>query len=218
MLFRSLRQAADLMRSWDGVVGVDSAPAAIVSAAKDVFWPIILRPKLGDDWPLYQWSSSGLAREELIMHAPAAWLPKGYAAWDDFLTEAVREGLSEEHAPGDLKTWKYGVEHPVVVAHPLYKLLPWFKNWTGTGDQPQSGDITTVKQVGRTFGPSQRFTMDWASADGATENIVMGQSGDPVSAYYRDQWPFWYEGRTFALPFSSAAVNAQTTHTLQLVP
>jgi hypothetical protein len=42
----------------------------------------------------------------------------------------------------------------------------------GTGEQPLSGDTTTVKQVGRDFGPSQRFTMDWSNIDGSTENIV----------------------------------------------
>jgi penicillin amidase len=97
-------------------------------------------------------------------------------------------------------------------------MLPWFKKWTGTGPEPQSGDTTTVKQVGHTFGPSQRFTIDWTSPDNATENIVLGESGDPLSDYYRDQWRFWYNGKTFALPFSAQAVDAQTTHTLQLVP
>ena len=46
----------------------------------------------------------------------------------------------------------------------------------------KAGDTTTVKQVGRTFGPSQRFTIDWSNPDQATENIVMGESGDPLSA------------------------------------
>ena len=97
-------------------------------------------------------------------------------------------------------------------------LLPWFKGWTGTGALPQSGDKTTVKQVTGTIGPSQRLTVDWRDVDQITENIVMGESGDPLSAYYRDQWPYWYGGTTFALPFSDAAVAAQTSHTLQLVP
>jgi penicillin amidase len=126
--------------------------------------------------------------------------------------------LAQAHAPGDLATWRYGVAHPVDVEHPLYGLLPWFKDWTGTGPQPQSGDGTTVKGVARTFGPSQRFTIDWSRVDGATENIVMGESGDPLSAYYRDQWPYWYGGKTFALPFSEAAVRAATAHTLRLEP
>jgi penicillin amidase len=104
------------------------------------------------------------------------------------------------------------------VEHPLFGLLPWFKGWTGTGAQPQSGDTSTVKQVGRTFGPSQRFTIDWSNVDAATEDITMGESGDPLSPYYRDQWPWWYSGRTFALPFSDQAVAAATAHTLRLEP
>lgn len=213
-----LRQAADLLRSWDGTVEINSAPAAIVDAAKHAFWPMLLKPKLGDEWRLYQWASSAFAQEEIIAHAPPQWLPKEYATWDDFLAACVERGLSEDHAPSDLRKWRYGYGHPVEIEHPLYRLLPWFKKWTGTGVQPQSGDTTTVKQVNHTFGPSQRFTMDWSSVDGATENIVMGQSGNPLSAYYRDQWQYWYNGKTFALPFTDAAIEAVTTHTLRLLP
>jgi penicillin amidase len=213
-----LQQAADLMRSWDGVMSVESAPAAIVTAAKNAFWPTLLKPKIGDDWKLYRWPESGFAREELIMHAQAAWLPHNYATWNDFLADVVRHGLSDEHAPLDLARWRYGREHTVELAHPLYGMLPWFSDWTGTGTQPQSGDSTTVKQTGATFGPSQRLTVDWVNADLATENIVMGESGDPVSPYYNDQWPYWYGGTTFTLPFSDTAVAAQTSHTLRLTP
>lgn len=213
-----LRQAADLLRSWDGVMGVNSAPAAIVAAAKAAFYPMVLEPKLGGEWRLYKWGESLYAGEQILMNEPAAWLPRQYATWDDFLADLVRQGLDHEHAPPDLRKWRYGYAHPVDVEHPIFGLLPWFKRWTGTVAQPQSGDTSTVKDVARTFGPSQRFTIDWSNVDGATENIVMGESGDPLSAYYRDQWPYWYGGRTFALPFSDEAVRAATTHTLRLEP
>jgi penicillin G amidase len=211
-----LRQAADLLRTWDGVVGVDSAPAAIVESIH--FFPAILKPKLGDDARLYRWAESNYAAEQIIMKEPAAWLPPHYATWDDFLADLVRQGLAQAHAPGDLSTWRYGQTHVVDLEHPLYGMIPWFRDWTGTGPQPQSGNTTTVKQVGRTFGPSQRFTIDWSNVDGATENIVMGESGDPLSAYYRDQWAYWYGGKTFALPFSDEAVSAAAAHTLRLEP
>ena len=211
-----LREAADLMRTWNGEVGVNSAPAAIVEAAKDAFWPMLLEPKLGDEWKLYHWTESGFAREQFITNNPAGWLPPGYATWDDFLAAVVNKGLDK--APSDLKEWRYGEAHPIDLEHPLYSRIRWLKKWTGTGPQPQSGDISTVKQSGHTFGPSQRFTIDWSSPDTATENIVMGESEDPLSPYYRDQWTYWYNGKTFALPFSDAAIQHQTAHTLRLTP
>jgi penicillin amidase len=75
-----------------------------------------------------------------------------------------------------------------------------------------------VKQVGRAFGPSQRFTIDWNNIDGSTENIALGESGNPYSAYFRDQWNDYYGGTTFALHFSTPAVASQTRHTLRLMP
>jgi penicillin amidase len=213
---RRQREAADLMRTWDGSVSAGSAAAAIVEAAKSAFWPMILSPRLGDDWRLYRWSESGFVREQLITGNPPAWLPPGYATWDDFLAAVVKEGL--RGAPLILKNWRYGNAHPIDIEHPLYGHLPWFKRWTGTGRQPWSGDISTVKQSGHTFGPSQRFTIDWINPDAATEDIVMGESGDPLSPYYHDQWYDYYNGKTFSLPFSDATIQAQTSHTLRLLP
>jgi len=213
---RRMREAADLMRTWDGTVAVDSPAAAVVAAANNAFWPMLLRPKLGDEWRLYQWDESGFAREQFITNNPQGWLPPGYATWDDFLAAVVKEGLRT--APLDLKHWRYGYAHPIDIKHPLYGHLPWFKRWTGTGPQPRGGDTTTVNASGRTFGPTQRFTIDWSNPDAATENIVMGQSGNPLSPYYRDQWPYWYNGKTFVLPFGDPDVQAQTAHTLTLLP
>jgi penicillin amidase len=218
-----LKQAADLLRSWDGRTSVDSPAASIVYRARQAFWPLILEPKLGNEADAYEWSESNFAEEEIIMHgsssaAPSPWLPGNYKDWDALLTDAVRRGLDLGKAPADLTHWTYGSWHVIDLEHPLYGLLPFVKSWAGTGEQPLSGGKTTVKQVGRAFGPSQRFTMDWSNPDGSTENIVLGQSGDPASPWFRDQWPVWYGGTTFAEPFSSSAVAAQTAHTLQLVP
>jgi penicillin G amidase len=126
--------------------------------------------------------------------------------------------MEEGNAPSDLNQWTYGSWHVVDIEHPLSQFLPIIARIAGTGPQPLSGDTTTVKQVGRDFGPSQRFTMDWSNIDGSTENIVLGESGNPYSPYFRDQWADYYSGTTFALPFSSAAVAAQTHHTLRLLP
>jgi penicillin amidase len=215
---KQLRQAADLLRTWDGVMNANSAPAAIITAARHAFWPVILKPKLGDDWPSYSWSEKFFAEEELVTHSPAQWLAPGYANWDEMLTSILKQGLAAEHAPSDLKTWQYGEIRKIDLEHPLYGMLPWFKKWTGTGPQPISGDATTVKQMNGLLGPSQRLTVDWGDLDRSTENIVFGQSGNPLSQWYGDQWPFWYGGTTFTLPFSEEAVGERSKHTLRLTP
>jgi len=213
-----LRKAADLMRSWDGQLTTGSAAASIVTQARLAFWPLILAPKLGKDAENYHWAESNFAEEEIIMHGNPEWLPIAYKSWDNLLTDAVRKGMAAGKAPADVAQWTYGSWHVVDIEHPLAGFLPFVSRMAGTGAHPQSGDTTTVKQVGLTFGPSQRFTMDWSDIDGSTENIVLGESGNPLSPYFRDQWNDWYGGTTFAFPFSPAAVHAVAKHTLRLVP
>jgi len=213
-----LRKAADLLRNWDGRLTTDSAAASIVTKTRYALWPLILTPKLGKDADEYRWSESNFAEEEIIMHASPDWLPSAYKNWDALLTEAVRQGMKDGKAPADVSDWTYGSWHVVDIEHPLAAFLPFIGRIAGTGPQPLSGDTTTVKQVGREFGPSQRFTMDWSNIDGSTEDIVLGESSDPYSPYFRDQWADYYGGTTFALPFTPTAVAAQTTHTLRLLP
>jgi penicillin amidase len=152
------------------------------------------------------------------MHGSPDWLPPSYKDWDAFLTDAVRRAMKASNAPADVAKWAYGSWHVVDIEHPLSSFLPVISRIAGTDPRPLSGDTITVKQVGLAFGPSQRFTMDWNNIDGSTENIVLGESGNPYSPYFRDQWDDYYNGRTFALPFTPAAVSANTQHTLRLMP
>jgi penicillin amidase len=213
-----MRQAADLMRSWDGRLTTDSAAASIVTETRAALWPMILEPKLGNLTRDYHWGESAFAEEEIVMNAKPEWLPSAYKDWNALLTAAVRKGMFDGRAPLDVTHWTYGRWHVVDIEHPLASFLPLVGRIAGTGRKPLSGDGNTVKQVGRDFGPSQRFTMDWSNIDGSTENIVLGESSNPLSPYFRDQWNDWYNGTTFALPFTPSAVAAQTTHTLRLLP
>jgi len=221
-----LRQAADLMRRWDGTVGADAAAPAIVDAARAALWPMILKPQLGPQadalWDLYFWGEKGYAEEQIVVHQPAHWLPAKYPNWNELLAAAVVEGLIAGRAPQDLSRWKYGVAHPLEITHPIYSRSAVLERLiglkTGTGVLPQSGDGSTVKQVGRAFGPSERLTVDFGDLDRSTLNVVLGESMNPASAWYMDQFPAWYGGTTLAMPFSDGAVEAATRHTLVLQP
>lgn len=214
------KQAADLMRSWNGDVNILSVAPTIEDRAERQLERLLLEPWLGDGWRDYAGSLRLVWLENTILRKPARWLPKPYASWDDLLADAVNKAL-EQKAPEarDLKQWtwgKYGV--PLTLLHPVFGGFPYLHRFSGPGTVPQSGNGNTVKQVGRTFGPSQRFTADLSDLDHSTMNIVTGEGGNLFSPYFMDQWKAWYRGTTYQLPFTAAAVTAGKTHELRLVP
>lgn len=226
------REAAGLMRGWDGRLTVDSAAATLVTRARRNLWRLLLQPRLGPSdesdslpstvplagWRQYNWFLSSVALETILKDQPPRWLPKNFSSYDQLLTAAVEATVSEPQAPMELRSWRYGDQYPLEFNHPIFGRIPALARWAGPGLKPQSGGSTTVKQVGRAFGPSQRMTVDLASLDASTLNLVTGQSGQLGSPYYMDQFPAWYEGWTFTLPFSAAAVEKARTHTLLLEP
>ncbi|MEO6965959.1 MAG: penicillin acylase family protein, partial [Acidobacteriaceae bacterium] len=115
-----LREAANLMRTWDGNVTVASPAATLVDAARAALWPMILKPQLGEEWKLYRWAESSYVAEQLVTGQSQGWLPKKYSNWNDFLAAVVDRGMTALHAPTDLNRWHYGNAHPVEVEHPLY--------------------------------------------------------------------------------------------------
>ncbi len=220
----TLRQAADLLRTFNGRMTIDSPAAAVVASVHAVLWPMLLAPHVPgvksakELRALYVWGEEDYALEQVMMHTPPRWLPKGYRDWNDFLTGAIEAGLVEAHAPADLPTWRYGTIHVLDIEHPIFAQSPLLQRVfglpTGTGVLPQSGDGTTVKQVGRSFGPSERMTVDLGNLDRTTLNVVLGQSGNPVSPWYMDQFAAWYRGTTFVMPFGKLSGG----HRLVLTP
>jgi penicillin amidase len=174
-------------------------------------------------WQLYTWGERDSVEEQLITHTPARWLPSGFATWDDFLAAVVLRGLRNAHAPRNLATWQQGSAFPLDIEHPIFSHATLLARLllgvpTGTGPQSQSGDLTTVRQSGHAFGPSERFTADLSDPDRATLNLVLGQSGNPGSPLYMDQFQSWLRGTTFPLPFTPAATQPTITHTHTLTP
>jgi len=115
-------------------------------------------------------------------------------------------------------SWTWGKTSPLEIRHLVLSKVPLIGGWTGPGLHSQSGGSFTVKQTGRTFGPSERFTADLSNLDQSTLNTVTGQGGNFLSPHYMDQWEGWSEGYTFPLPFSKEAVQRARKHELVLEP
>jgi penicillin amidase len=210
------KQAAEILRSFDGKLSMDSAGAAIEQKARRWLMETLLKSKLGDDAELYHWFMKTVWLENMVAFQPQRWLPAQYASWNALLAAAVEAAVNDPGAPPELAKWKYGDYATVQIAHPIFGQLPWLKKYASTPRLPQSGNGITVKQVGETFAPSERFTADFADLDHSTLNIVNGQSGELFSPYFNDQFEAWYRGTTFTLPFNSAEVEKTAAHRLRL--
>ena len=224
------RKAADLLRDWDGRLTTDSAAATIEIRARRELTRLLLDPQLQSraksisvdgtqlTWESYRFGTSSLWLENVLTRQPKRWLPANYPNYDQLLVAAVQATVSEPEAPSDLAQWRWGKFAPLEIQHLVLSQLPLIGRFTGPGLHDQSGGSFTVKQVGRTFGPSERFTADFSNLDRSTLNTVTGQGGNFLSPHYMDQWDAWFEGHTFALPFSKEAVQRSRIHQLVLQP
>jgi penicillin amidase len=225
---RKAKQAADILRSWDGRMSADSAAPTIESRSRVQLVRLLLEPKLGSapagsdpstlSWRSYRWTQQSVWLESVMLHQPKRWLPDNYASYDDLLADAVDAAATRNDAPDDLNDWKWGPYNPVEIQHPIFGNIPFVQSWSGPGLQPQSGSGYTVKAVTRFHGPSERMTVDLSNLDQSTLNLVTGEAGNILSPYYMDQWKAWYDGSTFRWPFSKVAVEKSAAHHLTLQP
>jgi penicillin G amidase len=226
------KEAADLLRNWDGRMLASSAAPSITEDSIHALMRLLLEAKLGPapenacaevefktlSWKTYHWEMRSVWLENVLLHHPKRWLPENYANYDDLLAAAVDAAVNGGDAPENLASWRWGVVNAVEIQHPILGRIPLLNHWSGPGVRPQSGSGYTVKAVTRHHGPSERFTADLANWDDSTLNTVTGQGGNFLSPYYMDQWKAWYQGTTFTLPFTDKAVDAARKHTFVLEP
>ena len=235
-----VKQAADLMRGWDGRMDASSAVPTIAENAIRELRRLLLEAKLGStpaekqhesdselykedkntgvNWKTYSWLQRSVWLENVLLHRPKRWLPEKYPNYDELLTAALDAAVNDPQAPKDLASWHWGSFNAVKIQHPILGRVPLISHWSGPGTKEQSGSGYSVKAVTRYHGPSERFTANLADLDQSTLNTVTGQGGNFLSPYYMDQWKSWYEGTTFTLPFSAKAVASAKSHQLTLEP
>ena len=224
------RQAADLMRNWDGrMLASSSAPTIAVRSAQELT-RLLLEPRLGPgsedpkqqerelSWKTYHWQMRTVWLQNILLHQPKRWLPEKYPNYDELISAAVEAAVNQPSAPKDLASWRWGNFNAIDLEHPVLGKIPLVRRWAAPGINEQSGSGYTVNAVTPHHGPSERFTANLADLDQSTLNTVTGQGGNLLSPYYMDQWKAWYEGSTFTLPFTPPAMEANRAHRLVLEP
>jgi len=215
------RFALSVLRDWDGEARADSAATLVLEVTRHALLVRILKSKLGDSLSEYHWPMSTIFLQNVLEQNLSRWLPPGDTDFNMTLMRSLDEGIrqipalvhSQNHA-----AWRWGDTIPLTFHHPLSGGLPLLGRWLDVGPFPQAGTGTTVKQTTPHLGPSMRMVVDFSDLDQSVQNITLGESGQVLSPYYRDQFSAWYDGRSFPMLFSDAAVEKGAVHKLVLEP
>jgi penicillin amidase len=192
-LHPDLAWAASQLRSWDGFFHPHSQAPVLVALTYTRLLRLTLESLVGEKAGLYN-SQMGTAFVETLLAAPN----------DDLCLRALSHAVTELRANPSTSFWGRYLE--TTIAHPVGHRLPLLNRWFDIGPFAQSGTSTTVKQTTKRLGPSMRLVVDLADFDRSLQVLTTGQSGQPFSPHYKDQWPAYHEGRAFPLLFHSPKI------------
>ncbi|HEY8742686.1 MAG TPA: penicillin acylase family protein, partial [Chloroflexota bacterium] len=186
---------------WKRRVVADRFPARLLSAIQD---PSGVAARLieADDLPWFRGEKTA-ALVECAQRAVAS----------------VRDAFGPDPAG-----WTWGALHQVHFRHPLS--TPATADVFDVGPRAVSGAGDTVRNTGASGSPpvaaengaEYRLVADLSVAAGALATQCLGQSGQPGSPFYADQFTDWLEGRYHTLLFDQGTVAAEQTARLRIEP
>ncbi len=212
------RRAEALARieGWQARAAVDSVGYRLVRAFRAEVFARTLGPLLRDCGDAAAEVAFAVVREaeapawRLVSERPPHLLHGRYESWDDLLLEALDAALAT--CGLDLAACTWGAINRVSVAHPLSRAVPGLSRWLDVQHAPLPGDEHMPLAQKPRHGPSQRFGVaPGAEAEGYF-HMPAGQSGHPLSPYYRAGHDAWVRGEP--LPF----LPGPTVHRLALEP
>ena len=205
-----IRSAIDLLRSWDGQMEVGSAAAMIAMLAYDDFRNAMAERAARGRAPAFE--SSMLAPEvveKLLRERPMGWFSDYDSLLLKSLANAIERGARLQGSR--LSRWNYGKYNQLKVENPVLGHLPLVGKYFNLGPALMSGSPTTIKQISRRLGPSLRIVTDLGDLDRSLQNTTMGESANPLSGHYSDQWSAYYNGHSFPMEFDKVIAKQVLT-------
>jgi penicillin amidase len=233
-----VRQALGLLTEWDGRLLADSAAATVyeffvaemVGRVAKAKAPRAYRWALGQGFATFAphtiFGLRRLAHLVRLLRAQAAgWFAR---PWPEELADALGETmrlLRARYGP-DLSRWAWGRVRPLTMQHPL-AVRKALRRVFNLGPVPWGGDQTTPAQAAvfplepaanPAYVATMRLVIDVGNWEASRFVLPGGQSGNPLSRHYGDQFPLWQRGEGIPIAWSAAAVEQATRHALRLVP
>jgi len=149
---------------------------------------------------------------DLLDEQPGHLLTADYTSWNDLMLAAVDQSIDNYAASysGDLAERSWGERNTAAIRHPLSRAVPMLSGWLDMPADQLSGDTNMPKALGPGFGASERFAVSPGDERNGYLHMPAGQSGHPMSDFYRAGHDDWVRAR--AIPF----LPGTATHKLTL--
>ena len=198
--------ARRLVEAWGGRAAIESAGYRMVRAfrtavAEDLLDALTARCHEADP----DFDTTAMPHREgplwrLVSERPAHLLPRGHRTWDDALLASLDRAiglLTKGGTPLDQATW--GKRNRLRMQHPLSRAVPQLSTWLDMPPQPLPGDSSMPRVQAPEFGASERMVVAPGHEEEGLFHMPGGQSGHPLSKYYRAGHSTWASGQ--AAPF-----------------
>jgi penicillin amidase len=209
----------ELSKDWNGIADADSTVVPFLEGTRRAALKLILQPVLGDETQFYEWRSTAFL-QRMLTERPPGWLPATYKTYDELLVAAADESvklLERDSGSARIEDWEWKKFDSLDMLHPLGR-EGWLKKLFSITGKPQGGTAFSPRAATRHHGPAMRMVASVGDWDNSLMVIPGGESGQPGSSHYSDQFEYWYEGKPVGAPFSDAAEAMVRKHTLTLKP
>jgi penicillin amidase len=206
------------LEGWQGRASIDSVAYRLVrgyhSRVEQAVWEMIARAMKipPQDSPILP-SQFEAPLWQLVHEQPLHMLAADYPSWRDFLLATLDAAIADfdkSCGPG-LGHCTWGSRKVVRIQHPISHGLPFLAPFLDMPVIELPGDHDMPRVQDGAFGASERFGVSPGHEDQGYFHMPGGQSGHPLSPYYRAGFLEWAHGQP--LPFLPG--NAEHTLTLQ---
>lgn len=191
---------------WGGRAEVDSVGYRLVRAFREevrdrVFGPLTAACRQADprfDYTLFRQYEGPLW--QLVSRRPPHLLDPRYPDWPALLLEAAdaaREKLTADGRPLAAHTW--GDYNRIAIRHPFSRTLPWLSDWLDMPVLSLPGDLHMPRIQTASSGASERLAVAPGREAAGILHVPGGQSGHPLSPFYRAGFDAWARGEPLPL-------------------
>lgn len=134
---------------------------------------------------------------QLIKAQPTSWVNPQFTNWEQQLQGAFEQTLTQltSRFGNNIQNWQWGKVNELAIEHPFAKQMPILSKLLNMPTALGFGDSYMPAVQKRSFGASQRFIVQPGHLKNAILTIPGGQSGHPLSEFYRAGFDEYVKGK-----------------------